>query len=317
MQSESSRREYAARINRVIAYVNGDLSGDCSLEALARIGCFSPFHFHRIFSAVVGETPLEFVQRVRLEKSAMLLTYGAAESIASVALSCGFSSPAAFSRAFRARFGIPPSAWRTRRNRKTGKAVRKSGKALSPSALYVRVSDKRHNHRTGRNTPMDVSIRELPARRVAYVANLGGYDSSKIGAAWDRLCSWAGPLDLLAPPTEFIGISFDDPAVTPKDRCRYYACITVPEEIVPPAGVGVLAIRAGRHAVMRYDGPLSGIAGAYARLYGEWLPASGHQPGEEPAYEVYFNTPEDDPEGKIVMDICIPLKPLWPAGGRE
>jgi AraC family transcriptional regulator len=65
-----SRGEYTARINRVLDHVHENLDGDLSLRALARVARFSPHHFHRIFSALVGETCHQFVRRVRLERAA-------------------------------------------------------------------------------------------------------------------------------------------------------------------------------------------------------------------------------------------------------
>lgn len=157
---------------------------------------------------------------------------------------------------------------------------------------------------------MKVTITDLPSHRVAFVADLEGYDKSKIGAAWEKLCAWAGPLGLLQPPAMFMGISFDDPAITPKSRCRYYACIAVPENARPPRDIGLMTIPGGKHAVYRFDGSLDGIAGAYDDFYRLWLPGSGHEPEDRPCYETYYNLPEDDPEERIVMDICMPLRPL-------
>jgi AraC family transcriptional regulator len=310
MSALNSGAEYTARIHRVLEYVNNRMADDLSLKTLAEVGCFSPFHFHRIFTALVRETPLDFVRRVRLQRSALMLTHAPRESITAIALSCGFSSSATFSRAFRARFGMSPSSWREAQNSKIRKTSRKAGKASRSSRAYFRSSDRQTVHISARRNAMNVTLNDLPARHIAYVANLGGYEKSRIGAAWSRLCEWAGPLGLLEPPAQFMGLSFDDPAITPKDRCRYYACITVPPDVTPPRDIGLMTIPGGKHAVFRFDGTLDGIAMAYRDFYGVWLPASGHEPEDRPCYEVYHNSPEDDPEERIVMDICMPLKPL-------
>lgn len=156
---------------------------------------------------------------------------------------------------------------------------------------------------------MTITITEAPVRRIAYVANLEGYDQQRIARAWERLCGWAGPLGLLT-EGEMIGVSFDDPAITPKHKCRYYACVTIPDDLVPPKDIGVMDLPGGRHAVAPFDGSTADIEAAYRYLYGTWLPGSGFEPADVPCFEIYHSTPDDDPEGHFVMDICIPLRPM-------
>jgi len=64
------REEYVSRINRVIDHIEANLDTDLSLERLAEVAGFSPFHFHRIFRAMMGETLNQFIQRLRIEKAA-------------------------------------------------------------------------------------------------------------------------------------------------------------------------------------------------------------------------------------------------------
>ena len=103
--------EYAQRINRVIDYIRENLDRQVKLEELAKVACFSEFHFHRIFGAVSGETLNSFTNRLRLEKAARLLRYSG-RSLTDIALDCGFSSSATFSRAFRSGYDTSPSQFR-------------------------------------------------------------------------------------------------------------------------------------------------------------------------------------------------------------
>src|SRR6202167_226857 len=100
--------EYSHRINRVIDYRRGNLDRQVKLKELARVACFSEFHFHRIFGAVSGETLNNFTKRLRLEKAARLLRYSD-QNLIDLALECGFSSPSTFSRAFQKAYDIAPS----------------------------------------------------------------------------------------------------------------------------------------------------------------------------------------------------------------
>src|SRR5215475_13444497 len=94
--SESTRNEYAARMNRVVDHIQSHLSEPLDLERIAAIACFSPFHFHRLFCAWMGETLQVFVQRLRLERAAQMLVFDRCKGITEIALECGFSGPGAF-----------------------------------------------------------------------------------------------------------------------------------------------------------------------------------------------------------------------------
>src|ERR1700761_2735813 len=106
-----SNEIYRSRINKAIDYVNDNLNKAISLEELAAVAYFSPFHFHRIFVAVTGETVNNFTNRIRNEKAARLLRFSK-KSIAEIAIECGFSSPATLSRLFKQYFQVSPSAYR-------------------------------------------------------------------------------------------------------------------------------------------------------------------------------------------------------------
>jgi AraC family transcriptional regulator len=236
-------------------------------------------------------------------------------SLTEIALRCGFSSSATFARAFRRRFGLSASEWRRQsspgiqksRNRKSGG---KKSKAPAASLLHLESVRSEHSRHAQGTLAMDVAIKDLPGKHIAYVANLGGYRKDRIRQAWDRLCGWAAPLDLLSPPTEFLGISWDNPEITPPDRCRYYACITIPPKITPPLDIGVMDIPGGRYAVLGFEGSEKDLQQAYHDFYGVWLAGSGFEPADSPCYEIYYANPDDDPEGKFVMDICMPVQPL-------
>ena len=304
--SSPSVAEYRSRINRVLHYVEQHIADDLSLSVLARESCFSPFHFHRVFQSIVGETPLSFVKRVRIERAASLLLVSPSRSITQIGLACGFPSPAAFSRSFRERFGTSPRAFRT--NRKNCTIDGKNGKDAAEANAYLALVANIRQER-----PMNVTVKDAPLRHVAYVANLEGYGTEAIGRAWDRLCSWAGPLGLLD-RGEMIGVSFDDPEITPVNKCRYYACVSIPADLDPPGDIGVMDLPGGRHAVAPFDGTAAEIQGAYKELYERWLPQSGFEPSDSPCFEIYHSTPEDDPEGHFVMDICMPLQTLGGSG---
>jgi len=78
-----------------------------TVEDVAREACLSRFHFHRLFTAMTGETPHRYIARLRLERARAMLR-DRERSIGDVALASGFATPSAFSSAFSKHFGYPP-----------------------------------------------------------------------------------------------------------------------------------------------------------------------------------------------------------------
>ncbi|MFI4882954.1 MAG: helix-turn-helix domain-containing protein, partial [Phycisphaerales bacterium JB064] len=98
-------------MNRALDYVLSNLSEPLPLELVAGVAGFSPFHFHRVFKSMTGETLQQFVQRVRLERALTRMTHSPDRPLIDIALECGFQSASDFSRVFRKRFGVPPSTF--------------------------------------------------------------------------------------------------------------------------------------------------------------------------------------------------------------
>ena len=104
--SEGHRNEYLSRIHRAQDFIEKNLAQKLTLEEIAHAASFSPYHFHRIFSAITGETLYQFILRLRLEKAAGLLCQDVDRPVTDIALDVGFGSSATFARAFLAAFGM-------------------------------------------------------------------------------------------------------------------------------------------------------------------------------------------------------------------
>src|SRR5258706_14607417 len=109
---KAHRLEYERRVNRVIDHIRVHLGGDLSLDRLAAVAAFSPFHFHRVFKSITGETLFEYIQRMRIERAAQSLMLRPDVPGLDVGLHCGFASAATFARAFKAHFGMSATQWR-------------------------------------------------------------------------------------------------------------------------------------------------------------------------------------------------------------
>ncbi|MHC1782003.1 MAG: GyrI-like domain-containing protein [Anaerolineaceae bacterium] len=288
MPGSQSREEFRSRIERVVTYATAHLEESLTLDTLARQCHFSPYHFHRIFTAIMDETPQDLVNRLRLERAANMLlktSFTATE----IAHRCGFSSSAVFARSFKKHFGVSASRY-TLDNQHVI--------LPSPSAWPE-----------GFTTP-EVRIASMPALHLAYIADMKGYSLAAICKAWERLYIWAEIRHLPISEMLVVGISFDDPLITPNEKCRFFACITVPPEVKEDALIGVLDIPASRCAVSRARVTAEQIQFIYRSFYRDWLPDSGLQPANLPSYEIYYETPENSSDGKYLMEVCVPVLPL-------
>ena len=99
MPTNEAPHERLQELVPLLIDVQRQLDQDLSLESLAQQCGYSPFHFHRVFSREVGETPKQYVDRLRLERAAYKLAI-TGERILEVALSVGFKNHESFSRAF-------------------------------------------------------------------------------------------------------------------------------------------------------------------------------------------------------------------------
>src|SRR5579863_7631876 len=154
--------EYAQRINRVIDYLRENLHRPVKLAELADVACFSEFHFHRIFTAVSGETLNNLTNRLRLEKAARLLRYSE-QSLTDIALDCGFSSSATFSRAFRSGYDTSPSQFRKSGEIKKSKIC----KELFPKDEYGLAAEEMSAE--AKKAAFPVRLIDIPERQVAYI----------------------------------------------------------------------------------------------------------------------------------------------------
>lgn len=317
---EALRAEYIGRVNRVIDHIERNLDRSLSLEELARIAHFSPHHFHRVFGAMVGETLNRFVQRLRVERAATMLVNNPGRSITAIAIDCGFSSSATFARAFRDAFGMSATRWRDHDDRTRCEHDRKIRKPLDKLRKAAGVSDCYFDPRTMLPTwtiempnrlTTTIQVKDLPEHHVAYLRHVGPYGQvAVVPRLFSTLREWAIPRGLLDSGTRSLLVAHDNPNITDDDKLRLSACLTVPSGTTPEGEIGMMRIPGGAFAVGHFEIPPGRIAEAWDVVIGEWMPSSGFQPDDRLCYEEALNDPRQHPEGKIILDICVPVRPL-------
>lgn len=318
-----SRSEYVARINRVLDHIENNIAGDLSLNALARVAAFSPFHFHRVFGMMMGETPGQFIQRVRVERAASLLVQLPRASVTEIALDNGFSSSAAFARVFKETYGMSATRWRAGGHREHCKPDRRlpacddmngdGDFGIIEQMVVPGTRRLRWRVRVEKLEPAVVEIEQSPDHHIAYVRHIGAYAglTEVFAELFGRLMRWAGPRGLVErPDAQILAVYHDNPELTEDNKLRVDACVTVPPGTEVSGEVGYRTIQGGTQAVGHFA-----LAGdeyhlGWHALVGGWLPSSGFEPDDRLCYERYPVEPEPREDGRTPVDICIPVRPM-------
>ena len=241
------------------------------LDDLARAAELSRFHFHRVFQAAVGETPAQFVERLRLERAALLLL--AAEiPITELAWEVGFRNPETFARRFRARFEVTARDYRRHQ-----------------IELWSRLGLAAGRDPGGPGGPIEV--RELPALEIAFQRTLGddaGFAFDRSTAPWREFCA-VSPV--------FVGRTLDWPGITPPGRVRIDHGVVVERQ---PEGPGLCAghLVRGTHATIELPGRGPVPSEIYQRLF-VWSVAGSHRLVPGPVVELFH-------EDRVI--VCQPVR---------
>ena len=244
----------------------------------------SPYHFHRVYHAMQGETTADTVRRLRLHRAAVELI-ASAQPVPRIAHRAGYGSQEAFTRAFKAAYGVPPARYRA---------------SFVPRPTTGRMEDGMEI------AGYQATIREAPPIRVAMLAHRGDYQT--IGVTFQRLSTIAAGQGLFGPATRAFGIYYDDPSATPRDALRSDACITVPDDWRPSGELQLGEIRGGRYVVTPHVGPYAELAAPYKWLYGTWLAPNGEEAANAPCVEDYLNDARTVPPTELRTEIWLPLR---------
>lgn len=316
---------YRQRIDRVLDHIAEHPDGDLSVATLAGIAYFSPFHFHRVFHAVVGEPVNGYVRRVRLERAARLMKASPRRRLTEVALASGFAGLAEFSRAFKAHFGMSPSRW-DRKSPFEGSQFSTAPEmfsSLSAEELEAEHKAKRRG----------VRLTSLPSWRFAYVRIQNSYANQELVTVYQSLVAWLRERGTDFQDIVMVGMSMDDPTVTPGPQCRYDMGVAFP---VAPEGLFKEIFRArGRRpsqvpspemkecdrygfslrdfepctvAAVRCIGDLSAVDRAWQHLYGVWLPRRGYDLVDLPGMEMFVRIPEEIGWETFDLEGCIAVQ---------
>ncbi|WP_432458909.1 MULTISPECIES: AraC family transcriptional regulator [unclassified Agarivorans] len=285
-----------SRINDVLYYIHQTIAEPLNAKALAAIAAYSPFHFHRCFKQLTGESVNDYIRRTRLERCANLLIFSPHLTVQDAALSCGFQSPASFSQAFKKHFGQSPRQWR------------EGGYSVYSQANYQQSWSEELQQRMRQAQTLSlpvVSVRRLEAQTVAYVRHQG-YDRS-IRQAYEKLQVWADSQKIDWSQDKLLGLYHSNPDIVPAPLCHYVACLAVDTPFIRRGPVSCLTIPGGMHATLEVAGQYGELLPMLHQFYMQWLPNSGYRMGNIPAFVRYKQCQFIDPEERFELQLCVPI----------
>lgn len=294
---------YLQRINTVIDHVHENLHEALSVEELAGVAGFSPFHFHRIFKGITGETVLGLVTRARLGRAAMLLRSDPELSVSDAAFASGFKSLAVFSRGFKRQFEMRVSDW----DRKSPLKDSKNRQFPEYPERYTVETLERFEARK----EFPVKIEQLPPLRLAYIRVLDSYrDFERIKDAYRRLVGWYSGRGGDLAQTRLIGMSQDDPDFTPQELCRFDWCLAVPDDWDGEGEIAIRSLPELQLATVRCQGGFDLEMDILQYLYLHWFPNSDFQPDNYPGMEIYNEMPDAFGWEHFDLNCSIPISAL-------
>ena len=276
---------YRARLERVAERMADALDkGETpTVEELADSAALSPFHFHRIYRLLTGESVAQSLQRLKVAHA--LERVGAGDNVTAAAHAAGYGSSQNLARAVKHRTGGSVSELRA-----TGR--------LPEIAAELRLP------RNG-GAPMTFELVDHEPVRIACRVATGPYEQLNLAyrALFEDVCKAVGPEAV----TGVYGVPLDDPREVPPAEHRF-VCALALDPIGPVEGAELREIPAGRCAVRRHHGPYSQVPAALDSLYFELIEA-GHEIADRETFIHYVDQPsgDDGPDAPHISDIHVPI----------
>jgi len=276
----ANEERWIERIERTLTLLSTRLDDPPSLRELARTAGSSPYHFHRIWRALMGETVSQTIARLRVAVAQQRLRRDHA-TVTKVAVDGGFATPQSLARAFRRVSGMTPTAFLT------------SGLEAA-GVVPVNVSTVR------------IEVRP-PCRLVALRREGEAY--RELNSLFQRVWNWAQGAGLLDQLEGIYGIPYDDPLSVEEDALRYDACLALGDAVSPPEPFKTIELPAGQYAWLRHQGRYDLLEGANDALM-HWLVASGRMPADFPILHKFLDDPDVTPAEARRTHVYLRLEPL-------
>jgi AraC-like DNA-binding protein/DNA gyrase inhibitor GyrI len=283
---------HRSQIGRAQRYIRLHLTEPLSLGRIAREARSSSYHFARLFHAYTGETPFEFLRRLRLTTALRMLKEYPSASVTEIALSIGYDTSAAFNKSFRKFLSMNPGDFR------------KLGKESQHDVIYDLSRPK-----LLKEIPMNLTPEFEPVTRplthYVFLERHGPF-AEVAPPLWNDLLPLLPQLDQKQ-IRGYVGLSGIDKAKVVEETMIYQAGVALASEPGKlPDGMRHRAIKRGKYARFLLTGPYSHIWMAFDRVF-KILAEKKVQLRPEFCIESYLNDPRVTPEDQLKTDLLVPI----------
>jgi len=281
------------RIFKSIDYIEKNIYESINIHDIANASNYSTYHFCRIFRALVGDTPKEYLRKRRLTIAADRLVK-VKSSILDIALDCQFMSHASFTRAFKQFFKMTPEQFRE--------------KADPLRILYKDQFSPHMLHHLQIRLKMEPEIITRPELKVLGIASSYQGDDLDIDTLWSAFRPFVGQITNRVGSDAF-GIYEKYQESESGVGFNYVCSVEVTDFDNVPKGMTTRTIPEHEYAVFKHDGDLSSLPETFKYIWGSWLPKSNYEYVEKPDFELYTpGTQPNDPSKVLFLYIPITKK---------
>ena len=300
--------DYVYRINKSIDFIDQNIFEKLCLDELSEVANFSKYHFNRVFAAFMGETPFQYILRLRLEKAANYIKNNHYHSVTEVAYNSGFTDLAIFSRNFKRHFGMPPSKFKHSKFSNFSQIHSNKSKDFADSEIYFCSIDNKLKWKTKMELNKQIEIKDFVNQSVAYVRNIGPWNGDKKNYTKlrDKLFAWAAKEQILnKEETKYLIVYHDNPHFSDSEKLRMSMCLTIEKGMKVEGEIGKMEIKSGKYVVARFELTSNDYVNAWQWLFNDWIKANSLEIDQKPYFELYVQPPIDN---KFLVDFYVPIK---------
>ena len=296
MLNKEIPREYRQQIEKAVNYILKNLNDDLSLETLAGIANYSPYHFQKLFKQLIGESPKQYIIKMRLETAAHYLIIDPYKSITEIAIDCGFSSPAVFSRAFKNYFGVSAELMRSMPYDER-LMICKSAYHYERLVKCTKKTGKNESNRT-----LAIEVKRMPSLSGICV-NTTFEGVYQIQQSLKEVVKLACSYDLFSHHSKIIGIMYPHHNI-------YRAFVSIDPSVSVPLKLSKVELKSGKYATFKLEGcTQDAMDMASTSFYKFWLPENGYKMADTYVFEIFSENPASKPYQEIEREICVPVEP--------
>lgn len=282
---------YIESMDKVINYIEDNLKKDVEIEVLAGLTYLSKFHFHRLFTHMVGQPLMGYIRKRRMARSANELLE-TDKTILEIAIDYRFNSNEAFTRAFKRNFGISPSIYRKEKREifleekfNIWNLKLKEGEDIMDVKFVIKQEFK--------IVGMDIltTIEENERDR-------------SIPKLWDRYIERESEIKNTVKESS---MGLCEVTADSEDEFTYICCKEVENFEEVPEGMVTRTVKTAKYAVFTHKGAVDNLGETYDYIYRKWLPNSEYEIISD-GYDFELYDERFDNTENSELDIYIPVK---------